>query len=427
MGLILFIIGLLIVLIMINVPVTYSIGIVSIIYFMATGITVEVLPQRMISTINSTTLFAIPLFLMAGILMNASGITERIYNFAFALVGHIRGGLAHVNVMSSMMFASMSGSGIADLVGIGNVTANAMHQRGYKKDFAAALSLAASTITPIIPPSIILIVYGVVAEVSIGRLFIAGIIPGLVIGLSLMLYCFIIAKKAGFPKGEKRESFKNVLTAFRKALLPLFTPVLIVGGIILGVFTATEAGAVAVLYVAILGFLVYRQLNWKKFKSILLQVGVTGSVILFLISVSGALGWLITAEQIPVKLADSLLGITTNPLIILLLINIILLVAGMFLDATPVVLMLVPVLLPVATQMGVDPVHFGIIMGFNTMIGVTTPPVGAGLYAISSALRVDVLSIVKRMVPMWIVLILVLLLVTYFPALSLYLPQLFFD
>lgn len=427
MELILFIIGLMIVLILINVPVTYSIGIASIIYFMSTEITVEVLPQRMISSLSSTTLFAIPLFLMAGILMNAAGITERIYNFAYALVGHIRGGLAHVNVMSSMMFASMSGSGIADLVGIGNVTANAMYQRGYKKDFAAALSLAASTITPIIPPSIILIVYGVTAEVSIGKLFVAGIIPGIVIGLSLMTYCFIIAKRAGFPKGDKRESFKAVMKAFRNAILPLLTPVLIVGGIISGIFTATEAGAVAVLYVAILGFFVYRQLNWREFKKILLQVGVTAAVILFLISVSGALGWLITAEQIPVKLADSLLGITTNPFIILLLINLILLIAGMFLDATPVVLMLVPVLLPVITQLDVDPIQFGIIMGFNTMIGITTPPVGAGLYAISSALRVDVVSIVKRMIPMWIILIIVLIIITYVPKLSLFLPEIFFD
>jgi C4-dicarboxylate transporter, DctM subunit len=426
MDLMLIIIGLLILLILLNVPISYSIGAVSIFYFLVSDLSLEALPQRMFSSINSSTLFAIPLFLLAGYLMNHSGVTGRIYDFAYSLVGHIRGGLAHVNVLSAMMFASMSGSAVADLVGLGTISSNAMSKRGYKKSFAAALTLASSTITPIIPPSIILVVYGVVAEVSIGRLFLAGILPGLLIGIFLMGYSYFISIKKGFPKEENKASLKLVFTSFRRAMLPLFTPVLIIGGIILGVFTATEAGAVAVLYVLILGFFVYKELNWKKVKEILLNVGVTSSVILFLISISGVMGWVMTMEQIPVKLADALLGLTTNPFIILIIINFIILIAGLFLDATPIVLMLVPVLLPVILKIEMDPVQFGILIGFNTMIGLTTPPVGVGLYALSSALKVDVLDILKELWPMWITLILVLLVITFCPALSLFIPNLVF-
>jgi len=417
---------LLIVLILLNVPIAYSIGVVSVFYFLVSDLSLTTFPQRMFSSVNSSTLFAVPLFLLAGILMNNSGITTKIYNFAYALIGHIKGGLAHVNVVSSMMFASMSGSGVADLVGLGTISASAMGEKGYKRRFAAALTLASSTITPIIPPSIILIIYGVTAEVSIGRLFLAGIIPGLVIGLGLMAYCYIVSDRKKFPIEERKASLRYVLKTFSQAILPLFTPILIVGGIIKGIFTATEAGAVAVVYVTFLGIFVYKQLNWKKIKGILLQVGVTASVILFLISTSGVMGWVMTMEQIPIKLAESLLGLTTNPIFILLLINLVILIAGMFLDATPVVLMLVPVLLPVINQIGVDPVQFGIIIGFNTMIGITTPPVGVGLYAMSSTLKVDVLDILREIWPMWLTLLIVLLLITFWPTLSLWLPSLVF-
>lgn len=426
MEIVLMLLILMVVLIMINVPISYSIGIVSVSYFFIKDISLLTIPQRMYSTIDTSTLFAIPLFLLAGMLMNKAEVTDKLYHLAFTLIGHIRGGLAHVNVLSSMMFASMTGSAMADIVGLGTVSANAMEKKGFKKTFAAAVSLSASTITPIIPPSIILIVYGVVAEVSIGRLFLAGILPGLAIGLSLMLYIYLISFKRDFPREKTRASFRAVLEAFRHAILPLFMPVIILGGILLGIFTPTEAGAVAVLYVLIIGFFVYKKLTVKIVIDTLKEVATTSSVILLLISISGILGWIITIEQVPVLLTDSLLSLTSNPIIILLLINVIILVAGMFLDATPIVLMLVPVFMPILLKIGVDPVHFGIIIGVNTMIGVTTPPVGAGLYAISGALKINVMDVIKEMLPMWGALFVILLIITFWPGLSLMIPNLVF-
>ncbi len=426
MELVLILLVLMIVLILFNVPISYAIGIVSVSYFFINDISLLTIPQRMYATINSSTLFAIPLFLLAGMLMNKSEVTDKLYHLAYTIIGHIRGGLAHVNVLSSMMFASMTGSAMADIVGLGTVSATAMEKKGYPKKFAAAVSLSASTITAIIPPSIILIVYAVVAEVSIGRLFLAGILPGLTIGILLMLYIYLISFKKDFPREESRSSFKEILVALKAAIIPFFMPIIILGGILTGIFTPTEAGAIAVLYVLIIGFFVYKKLTIKIVIETLREAAVTSSVILLLIAISGILGWIITIEQVPVLLTESILQFTDSPLLILLLINLIILVAGMFLDATPIILMLVPVFMPILAQIGVDPVHFGIIIGLNAMIGLTTPPVGAGLYAICSALKLNVMDVIKEMLPMWGTLFVVLMILTFWPGLSLMLPNLVF-
>ena len=420
-----YILILLFVLLLTSTPVAVSIGFSSLVYLFLTNVNLQTMPQRMFTTIDVSTLFAIPLFMLAGFLMNTSGITDRIFRFANVLVGHITGGLAHVNVVASTIFASMSGSSVADAAGLGAIEIKAMTDAGYDKDFSCAITLASCTISPIIPPSIIMVIYGVTAGVSIGRLFIAGIVPGLLMALSLMVVNVFIAKKHKYPV-MPRASFTEVRKAFIAALLPLVTPFIIIGGIIGGIFTATEAAAIAVAYTLILDLFIYRELTFKKFKEIALEVGITSSVILFLVAATGILGWVLSRERIPMHIMQFFLDMTENPILIMLTVNVLILVMGCFIDATPIVLLMVPILAPLLQKISYDPVLFGIVISINTMIGLTTPPVGVSLYSVAAVSGVPMQRIVKRIVPYWLVLILSLLIITYVPSLTLTLPNLIF-
>ena len=420
-----YVLVLLFVLLLSSTPVSVSIGFSSFVYLLITNVNLQTVPQRMFTTVDVSTLFAVPLFLLAGSLMNTTGITNRIFRLANVLVGHITGGLAHVNVLASAIFASMSGSSVADAAGLGVIEIKAMTDAGYDKDFSCAITLASCTISPIIPPSIIMVIYGVAASVSIGRLFIAGIVPGFIMALSLMIMNFFIAKKHNYPV-MPRASFREVKKAFFDALLPLGTPFIIVGGIIGGVFTATEAAAVTVAYTLILDILIYRELTFKKFKDIALEVGITSAVILFLVATTGILGWVLARERIPVQIMQFFLDLTDNPILIMLIINILLLIMGCFIDATPIVLLMVPILMPLLQKISFDPVLFGVVISINTMIGLTTPPVGVSLYAVSAISGVPMQRIVRKIIPYWLALILCLFVITYIPGLTLTLPNLVF-
>ena len=413
-------------LLIISTPVAFSVGLVSIAYLLLTGVNLISVPQRMFTTVDTSTLFAVPLFLLAGLLMNTSGVTNRIFKLARTLVGHITGGLAHVNVVASMVFASMSGSSVADAAGLGAVEIKAMTDAGYDKDFSCAVTLASCTISPIIPPSIIMVIYGITASVSIGRLFLAGLVPGILMGILLMVTNAILSRRHAYPV-EQRASLGEVWRAFVDALLPLFTPVIILGGILGGIFTATEAAAVAVAYTLFLDVFIYRELTWKKFRDTVLEVGITSAAILFLVATTGIFGWILAREQVPVKVMQFFLGVTTDPSAIMLIIVLVLLILGTFLDATPIVLLMVPVLMPLLTQIDYNPVLFGVVISVATMIGLTTPPVGVSLYSVSAVAGVPIQRIIRKLVPYWITLVLCLLLITYVPALSLTLPNLFFN
>ncbi len=410
---------------LLSTPIAASIGFTSFLYMLFTNVNLQMIPQRLFTTIDVSTLFAIPLFLLSGLLMNTSGITDRIFKFANVLVGHVSGGLAHVNVLASTIFASMSGSSVADAAGLGSIEIKAMTDAGYDKEFSCAVTLASCTISPIIPPSIIMVIYGVTANVSIGRLFLGGIIPGLMMAASLMLVNTFIVKKRKYPLMPK-SSFKEIVTAFRRALLPLGTPIIIIGGIIGGIFTATEAAAVSVLYTLVLDLFIYKEITFKKFIELLEEVGKTSALILFLVATTGILGWVLARERIPIQVMDLILSLTNNPIIIMLLVNIFILILGCFIDATPIVLLMVPILMPLLQKINFDPVHFGIIISINTMIGLTTPPVGVSLYAVSAVSGVPIQGIIKEIIPYWIVLIVLLIVLSYFPALSVTLPTLVF-
>ena len=412
-------------LMLLSVPIAFSIGLGSVYYFLASGKPLMMIPQKMFTTVDNFTLLAVPLFILAGNIMNTGGITRRLFNFARTCVGHITGGLGHVCVLASIIFAGMSGSATADAVGLGTVEIPAMEEEGYDKDFSAAIVLGASTIGPIIPPSIIMVIYGVVAGVSVGALFVAGIIPGLIMGFGLMIGVYLISKKRKYPS-YPRATFRQFVAATNKAFPVLLTPVIIIGGIYSGLFTPTEAAMIAVVYAAILGF-IYREMSWRKIWHILCETSVTVGVIMFIIGITGAFAWWLSLEKIPQLFTNFIYGMTQDRLLILLFINLIILVEGCFLDATPIVLIMVPILMPLLKVLNVDMVYFGILISVNTMIGLTTPPVGVCLFGVSAIARLPIEKIVKAYLPFLAILVAVLLLLTVWPQLSTFLPGLLFQ
>ena len=382
------------------------------------------IPQKMFTTVDNFTLLAIPLFTLAGSIMNTGGITKRLFNFARTCVGHITGGLGHVCVLASIIFAGMSGSATADAVGLGSIEIPAMEREGYDKAFSSAIVLGASTIGPIIPPSIIMVIYAVVAGVSVGALFVAGIIPGLIMGVGLMVGVYIISKKRKYPS-YPRATFRQLLIATRDAFPVLLTPVIIIGGIYTGYFTPTEAAMIAVVYAVILGFF-YGEISFRAIWQILRETSVTVGVIMFIVGITGAFAWWLSLEKIPLLFTEYIYSLTHDRMLILLMINFIILVEGCFLDATPIVLIMVPILMPLLKTLNVDMVYFGILISVNTMIGLTTPPVGVCLYGVSAIAKLPMERIVKAYIPFLIILIVVLFLLQVFPQLSLFLPNLLF-
>jgi tripartite ATP-independent transporter DctM subunit len=379
--------------------------------------------SRFYNGVDSFPLLAVPFFILAGELMNAGGITRSIVNFSLSLVGHVRGGLAQVNILSSMLFAGISGSAVADASAIGKMLVPAMVQNGYRRSFAAGVTAAAAVIGPIIPPSGIMVLYGFVMNVSIGALFAAGILPGIMIGLGLMLVTRLLAVRHGLPVAARRATWAERGKAFREAALALVMPLILLGGMLSGFFTATEAAAVAAGYALIVAPFVLRTVGWSDLKKIFVATAMQSGVILMLVGAAVTLAWLVTVSGMAEGIAGAMLGLTDNVYLLLLLLNLLLFVVGMFLDAGPAILILGPVLAPVFVEMGVHPVHFALVMCVNLTVGLATPPMGLVLFVAASVSGERIESIVRAMLPFLAVEVAVIFLITYFPALTLTVPR----
>lgn len=373
---------------------------------------------------DSFPLMAIPFFMLAGELMNRGGITARLVEFAQAMMGHLRGGLAHVNVLSSMLFAGLSGSAVADTSAIGSMLIPAMEKQGYTRRFSAAITAASSVIGPIIPPSGIMIIYAYVMGESVAALFLAGIVPGIMVGGGLMLVVKLMADKYDFPAASRRYSWGERGNSSLKAFFPLMTPVIILGGILAGVFTPTEAAAVAVGYAVFIGIFVMRTMTVRDLPGVLSKAAMTSAVVLLLVGAAMAFKTVVSLSHAPETLASIILSISDNPLILLFLINILLFIVGMFLDAGPAIIILGPILGPIFVEMGIDPVHFAIIMSVNLTVGLATPPMGLVLFVASSVSGERVEHIARAIIPFLLVEIITIFLITYFPAFSMTIPRL---
>ncbi|MFN3277962.1 MAG: TRAP transporter large permease [Paracoccus hibiscisoli] len=380
--------------------------------------------RNLYNGIDSFPLMAIPFFMLAGELMNRGGITLRLVEFAQALMGHFRGGLAHVNILSSMLFAGLSGSAVADTSALGSMLIPAMEKQGYTRRFAAAITAASSVIGPIIPPSGIMIIYAYVMGESVAALFLAGIVPGILVGVGLMAVVKLMADKYDFPVASRRQSWPERGQASLKAFFPLMTPVIILGGILGGVFTPTEAAAVAVLYALVISLFVLRTMSIAELPDVLGRAALTSAVVLLLVGAAMSFKTVVSLSQTPQMMADWILTLTANPLLLLLMINILLFVVGMFLDAGPAIIILAPILGPVFTGMGVDSVHFAIIMCVNLTVGLATPPMGLVLFVAAAVSGEKVMTIARAILPFLAVEVFVIFLITYFPAISMTIPRL---
>jgi len=412
-----------VVLLLLGFPVAFSLGVSSLFYLLVKGVPLSIIPQKMYSGIDSFVLLCIPAFIVAGNLMNTAGITRRIINFSNAIVGHIRGGLALANVAASMIFAGISGTALADTASIGAILIPAMKEEGYDADFSAAVTASSSTVGPIIPPSVPMIIVGTLTGLSVTRLFLAGAIPGVILGFSLMAITYYLSVKRNYPK-EERLSLRAVFRTFLDASWALGMVVLILAGILGGIFTPTEASVVAVVYALLVGILVYRELKPGDIPRIVIEsVRMTTSVMV-LVGLARLFAWIITTESIPQLVAQGILSISTNPFVVILLINAILLFVGCFMETVAALVIFVPVLLPVAMKIGMDPIHFAVMVVLDLIIGLTTPPVGVCLFVAANIARISLGDLVKANIPFLLVLLAVLFLVSYCPPLSLTLPGL---
>ncbi|MBP1931394.1 TRAP transporter large permease [Ammoniphilus resinae] len=407
-----------------GIPIVFVLASTGITLFLLGDNDLIIFPQRLIAGTNSFPLMAIPLFILAGELMNIGGITNRIFDFAKALVGHIRGGLGHANVVASMVFAGMSGAAVADTAGLGTVEIKAMKDQKYDPEFAAAVTVASSTIGPIIPPSINFILYGSLASVSTGALFLGGIIPGILMGLSMMILVYVLAVRRNYPR-EERASSQLLWITFKRAFFPLLTPAIILGGIFLGIATPTEASVMAVLYALILGTVVYKQIKWKDFYEIFLRTSIITGSILLIIGVASPFGFMLAKMQIPQLMAQAFFGLTDNPLIIWIMLLALLLLLGCFMDATAIMIVLVPILLPTLNAFQIDLVQFGVVMSLALAIGLITPPVGLCLFLGSQIAEVPLDRVIRATIPFFIPLVGVLILITFIPQIVTFIPRLF--
>ena len=384
----------------------------------------KIIPLKFYSGIDMFALMAMPFFMMAGDIMNRIQITHRLVTLANVLIGNVRGGLAHVNIVTSIFFAGLTGAAVADTAALGTMLIPAMEKEGYDRTFAAAVTAASSIIGPIIPPSIIMVIYGSLMNVSIAGLFAAGVVPGVVVGLALMVLSAYISKKRNYPKGDRRASGKEVLSAFRAAFIPLMMPVIILGGILSGIFTPTEAAAVAVFYALLVGAFVYKNLSFRDAPGILTEMVRNNGSVFIILSAAAILGWVLASEQIPELIAEKILHVSHNRYVVLLIINVMLLIIGMFMDMTAVLIIMGPILHPLAVSIGVDPLHFGIIMIVNLNIALMTPPLGGCLFVACSVSKISLEKLSREIMPFMFIEIVVLLIVTYIPCISMFLPRL---
>ena len=415
-------------LLIVGVPIAYSIGVAGVLTML---VHIDSLPAlttyalRMASGLDSFALLAIPFFILAGNIMNRGGIALRLIDFAKVLVGRLPGGLAVVNVVANMLFGAISGSAAAAASAIGSIMTPEMRKAGYDPHFSAAVNISSATTGMTIPPSNVLIVYSLASGgVSVSALFMAGYLPGISTGIALMIVAALFAAKAGYPVGE-RVPFKEAIRYFFRAVPSLMLLVIVIGGILVGWFTATEASAIAVLYALLLSFF-YKELTWKDLPEVLLRSARTTAIVLLLVATCTGLSWIMSYENIPQTVSRLLLAISDNPVVILLLINVILLAVGIFMDMTPAVLIFTPIFLPLATQqLGMDPVHFGIMMVLNLCVGLCTPPVGSVLFIGCSVAGVRIDQVIRPLVPLFVAMVVVLLMVAFLPDLSLLIPRLF--
>ncbi|MGV3852017.1 TRAP transporter large permease [Citrobacter freundii] len=410
----------------IGVPVAYAVGISAIIGAWYIDIPLEAVMIQLTSGVNKFSLLAIPFFILAGAIMAEGGIARRLVNFAYIFVGFIRGGLSLVNIVASTFFGAISGSSVADTASIGSVMIPEMDKKGYPRDFAAAVTASGSVQAILTPPSHNSVIYSLATggTVSIAALFIAGILPGLLLSFSLMVMCVAFAHKRGYPKGE-RVPFRQALKIFVDTLWGLMTVVIIMGGILSGIFTAAESAAIACLWAFFVTMFIYRDYKWSELPKLMFRTVKTVTIVMILIGFAAAFGAVMTYMQLPMRITEAFTSISDNKYVILMCINIMLLLIGTLMDMAPLILILTPVLLPVTNALGIDPVHFGMIMLVNLGIGLITPPVGSVLFVASAVSKQKIEQVVKAMLPFYLVLFLVLMLVTYIPAISLFLPKLF--
>jgi len=409
-----------------GVPIVFSLSLAALALLWQMDMFVpELVVQRMFDGVDSFPMMAIPFFMLAGALMDTGGISIRLVRFSNVLVGWISGGLAHVAVMASIFFAGISGSAVADTTAIGSTLIPIMNRRKFDPDFSASVVAAAGVIGPIIPPSIPMVLYGVIAGQSIGQLFLAGIVPGLMMGIGLMVMIFFFAKRRGYPCEKIDLSFSTLMRTTIEASGALVMPVIIVGGILGGVFTATEAAVVAVVYAFVIGKFVYRELTWKGLPEIIFRSGLSTGMILIIVGVANLIGFILAAEQIPLALSQWFQATFSSQAVVLLVINIALLVVGCFIDGGSAMIIFAPVLLPVITQFGIDPVFFGVLMTVNLMIGTITPPVGLSLYIAGGIAKISLEKISRAIAPFLLLEVAVLILITYIPDIVLFLPRLF--
>jgi tripartite ATP-independent transporter DctM subunit len=409
-----------------GMPLFASMGLAAFAFVVLGHLSPSIVPQKMAQAMNSFPIVAAPLFILMGNLLTAARITDRIVSFATAVIGTVRGGYAHASILSSMIFAGMVGSAVADAAGTGGVEIRAMRKAGYRPETAAAITAAAATIGPIIPPSLPMVIYGVTADVSIGRLFMAGFIPGILMGLSLMAMVVLIARREGFPR-QPFVGFGGIVKAFRESIWALLTPVVLLGGMFSGYFTPTEGAAVACLYALFLGFVVYRTLDLKALPGLLIETAEMTGIVVVLVMAAGALGWCMSISRVPQTLAPAIVNAIQSPLVFLLVCNLILLVVGCFMEALAALLILIPILVPAAHSFGIDPVQFGLIMIFNLILGTIHPPIGVVLFVTARIANISYEAMSRAILPWLVPLLIVLVAITVWPPLTTWLPHVLMD
>jgi C4-dicarboxylate transporter DctM subunit len=411
---------------LIGIPIAFCLGLCSLAVVLYTGdYSIVLIAQKIFNGMDMFSLMAIPLFILSGDLMNLGGVTDRLIKFSNLLVGHIRGGLAHTLVVAEMFLSGITGSAVADASALGTVLIPSMVKEGYDVEFSTAILATAATAGPIIPPSITMVVYGVTMGVSIGGLFLAGMIPGIIMGLAMMAMAYYFARKRNYPRNERRASLRQIIKGSREAIAALVLPVIILGGIMSGVFTATEAAAIAVFFAFIFGFFVFKTLKVKDVPKILINCAITSSVIMFIIGTANIALWFLATQQVPAKVASFFLSISNNPYVLMLIVNILLLITGCFLETGAAIILFAPILAPILINAGFHPLHVGFIFVFNLVIGMITPPLGICLFVGCTIARISIERLSRAIWPFVLILIAVLLIFSYFPSIAMIVPRIF--
>lgn len=409
---------------MLGFPVVLAIGLPSIAYLLLNDLPLQMVAQRTLYALDSFPLVAVPVFLFVGSLMNTAGISKHIYRFADTAVGRLPGGLAQVNIFGSLVFAGMSGSALADIGGIGRIEIDAMKSKGFNPAFASAVTSSSAIVGPIFPPSIPLILYGTVTGVSVIQLLLGGILPGLLCVAALMIMTAWLSVRRGYPRADRWPGWARLWADMKPALPALMAPVILIGGMLAGWFTPTEIAAVTVAYALLISGLFYRELTWARLIGAALETLRASSAILIIVAVAALFGWVLSVEQVPQAMTKFMLSISTEPWVLLLLVNVLLLVVGMFLDSTTAILVIAPIIAKPLMAAGVDPVHLGMVVIFNLMIGLLTPPMGLALFLVADIAKVRMQDVLREMLPFYVPLVATLLLITFVPAITLWLPRL---